>query len=463
MNATNALKAVIALLALYALDSGFAIGRYDIGNSVIGKRKIERSYTVNVKNPIPLREFVTLLSGITKQRIVLMDEGSEKVWFVGKGSLEKILDTVLYPIGYYWEREGDKIVIRKFVSRIWKLYIPKLSSEVTFTAQGTNLSYTYDYTGKLGETIRRILSPFVERGRIEVDPVTGIVSFYGTYKEMKAVEEVLEKLQDMLTQRVVLKMDVYALVLNDEYQTGIDLSMFLRDPTRIGVNLLTSQANSPFSLTFQTTSVEGLLTLLEKFGKVKILESRVFNSITGFPIVMTQVREREYLKETRIGYIAPQQGVGYVVPTLEVRQEKVDEGSQMVLIPQKLSEDRIVLEVAYGNKRINAIERKTFVVQSQETSLESPDVSRSDFSVNSVLEEGQSLVLVSSIMDSEKLSSRGVPFLSRIPVIKHLFGSHYKDKRKVQLIVTITYLGEEYGVGFREEGTTEGRGSYFPK
>lgn len=458
MKTLSTLLVLSTYLVLSASITGAA--RYDI-TSVEIPHKYRTEYKINVKNPIPLREFITLLSSISRERIVLMDEGSERVWFVGKGSVEKILDTVLYPIGYYWEREGDKILIRKYVSKVWKLYIPKLSSQITFKAEGTNLSYTYDYTGKLGETIKRILSPFVEKGRIEIDPVTGIVSFYGTYKEMKAVDEVLEKLQDMLTRKITLKMNVYALILSNEYRTGIDISMLLRNPTRIGINLLTSQSNAPFSLTFQTTGIEGLISLLEKFGEVKLLESRVFNSVTGFPIVMTQVREREYLKETRIGYLAPQQGVGYVIPTLEVKQEKIDEGSQMVLIPQKLGEERIVLEVAYGNKRINTIEKKTFVVQGQQTSLESPDISRSDFSVSSVLRKGQSLVLVSSVVDSKKIFSTGLPFLSRVPFLKYLFGSHYRNKGRIQLFVTITYLGEDYGSGLGETEAEEE--SYFPK
>jgi len=136
-----------------------------------------------------------------------------------------------------------------------------------------------------------------------------------------------------------------------------------------------------------------------------------------------------------------------------------------VLIPQKTNEG-LILEVAYGSKRINEIRQKRFVVQNQETTLESPDVSRSDFSTIANLEEGESVVLVSSVIDTRKRSSEGIPFLIKIPFLKYLFGKHSSFSGKVQLFVAITYLGEEYDFGREglEGGIGEGREEgYFPK
>ncbi|HIQ49418.1 MAG TPA: hypothetical protein EYH58_07310 [Aquifex aeolicus] len=449
MKEMRKVKVVILALALTSVALGGT--RYDIENYSYYSKTENAEISVNVKEPVSLKDFLTLLSGLSGRRIVLMDEGNERVWFVGKGSVEKILDTVLYPIGYYWEREGKKIIVRKYVSKVWRIPFPRFGSSLYFKKDGKILSYDYEYKQALVDSIRKLLLPYAGNARIEVDPYTGMISFYGTYKELKAVEEVIDKIKDAFSETIALRMEVIAVEFSNEHQTGINWNAILRNPTKISLGLSTAK-ELPLTVGVNTYSLEAFLSALERYGKVKVLENKSFVVLSGFPLAFSQTKTFEYVKSVRIGFLAPEQGTGYTIPTVDIQKDKVEEGSHLVFIPQKISDNEILLEVGYASSKLNKLETKTFVAQGQEQTVENPEIVMTDFTLPVTLREGESLTLVSSVIDLTKLRSEGVPLLLKIPLVKYLFGYHSEEKGKVQLIVRITYLGKRLEDLGGEEG-----------
>ena len=400
---------------------------------------------VAVKKPIPLRDFLLLISGLSGKKIILLEGGEEKVWFVGKGSVYDVLDAVVYPAGYFWEERNGKIIVRKFVSGVWRLPFPRLNARLTFSGRRDPLGFVYTVDANFGKTLSEALSAVVVKGKYKVDTSSGIVTFSGPLREKLAVESVIRKMEEILKDRVKLKLIVA--VLNDEYlrRTGIDLATLFRLGGRIALRV-NSPEELPFSLFYDSGNLDFILSALERKGVLEILENREFESVSGIPIVFSQRRVKEYVKSTRIAFFTPVTGTGNqsvsAIPTLEIEKGEISEGSSLVLVPQRISGEKILLELGYSSSTLNELKTEIYQVQGQEQTLQNPDVSHSDFSVSVELPEGKGILLVSSAIDRRKALSEGVPYLHSIPFVGYLFGKKERIKGKVRLLVWVSYAGD---------------------
>jgi general secretion pathway protein D len=54
------------------------------------------------------------------------------------------------------------------------------------------------------------------------------------------------------------------------------------------------------------------------------------------------------------------------------------------------------------------------------------------------VQSGETLLLVGLIRDTEDQSAKGLPFVSRVPILRNLFGSTTNSNNRTELIVLIT-------------------------
>lgn len=413
-------------------------------------KELKKIY-VNVRE-MELRKFIPYLAGLTGERIILMDkDAKEKVSFSGYTTLPSLLDTVLPPLGYWWERDRTGAYrISRNVTRVWKIDLPAVMRELSFRGQkGEGISYSFSYREEVSKTIVSLLQGLIGKaGTVEYNPFTGLLVFHGPLKSARALDPVVGKLSEILKQTIKLRIEIVALRLYKENQTGVNLNSLIRAGFPVGINIQTANPASPFSFSLTTSRAESFFTALEKFGKLRSIDSKEFNVISGFPVVYSTGGKISYLKRVSIAYLQTYQGATTAIPSVNIETGEETSGTDFILIPKKLSDGTLSLEVMFSQKTIDAIEEKTFTVQGQDTTLQLPQVSYSNFQTLSNLEEGEELILVSSVMDLNRSDRQGVPFLIRIPVIRFLFGKSADLSDKVQFIVRVryeeSYTDEEY-------------------
>ena len=403
----------------------------------------EQKIYVNVRD-MELDKFIPYLAGLTGKRIILEDKNAkEKVSFTGWTTLEALLDVVLPPIGYSWERDrSGAIRISKYVTRVWRIDIPSVARKLQFSQgpQSSQVSYNYDFQQEIVKSIRSLLGSLVKEGKVGIDPYLGVITFYGPRKEARAIEPVVSKISEILQDTIKLRIEVVAIRLKREYQTGINLSSLLRMGTNVSLSL-TAPVEAPFAVGFTTSSAEALFSALEKYGEVKSIESREFNVISGFPIVYSSGRKITYLREIRIAYLQVAQGGGTAIPSTSLVQAEENSGTDFILIPRKLENGMLSLDVMFSQKQLDELVERTFKAEGQETTLQQPQISYNSFANLAMLKEGEDLILVSSVMDLNKDDRSGVPFLIRLPVVRFLFGQNSGLSDKVQFVVRVRYEG----------------------
>ena len=426
----------------------FSLGgtRYDpqVAPRIAKERQVQKKIFVNVRD-MELKKFIPYLAGLTQRRIILEDkEAKEKVSFTGWTTLEALLDVVLPPLGYGWEQDRNGAIrISKYVTKVWKVDIPSVARKLQFShgSQSSQVSYNYDFQQKLVDSIRSLLTSLVKEGKVTVDPYLGIVTFYGPRKEAKVLEPVISKISDILKDSIKLKIEVIAIRLRREYQTGINLSSVFSGDIKGQVSFSTASTEAPFTAGFTSSKVEGFISALEQYGEVKAIESREFNVVSGFPIVYSSGRKITYLREVRVAYLQVVQGGTTAIPSVNLIQAEENSGTDFILIPRKLENGTLSLDVMFSQKQLDELIEKTFKTEGQETTLQQPQVSYNSFANLAVLKEGEELILVSSVMDLNKDNRKGLPFFIRIPLLRFLFGQNSELSDKVQFVVRVSYEG----------------------
>jgi general secretion pathway protein D len=133
--------------------------------------------------------------------------------------------------------------------------------------------------------------------QILVHPETGIISVYGKQALHKQVKNILTKINQQARRQTHIEMAIMEVELNDQYQAGIDWSIFEDNNSisqqAIGANL----GAAPRVITNITAVLDGIslnfgARLIEKFGDTKVLSSpqiKLINNQTALLKVVDNV------------------------------------------------------------------------------------------------------------------------------------------------------------------------------
>jgi len=408
----------------------------------------KQKFTLNILNKkikwfkvedATIETFANYLSlAISRPVIVENSDKDDKVTFEGKGKVKEILQQVLFPLDYSYEARNGKIYIYKYQTRFYKLSTPagKLTSSYADKNGSSSTNSTYKLNIEFARKIENILKNFLQnnKSKIVVEPVSGVITVYATRSEIERIEEFLKKFNEKMTDIIKIKLEIIAVQLKDEFSSGIDFSL-LKGDFKSSFSFGSSNA---FSLGFIGSNGNFFINFLKQFGNVKTIETQSFSVVNGFPITLGHLRQINYLRETQIGYITTQAGTT-AIPSLSIRQDKIDEGTTFIIVPKKLEEDLISVNVSFEKNKLNNLETERFTIQGQTTTIQLPDISKDKFTMVSLLKKNESLILVSSSQKLNRKDTSGLPFLVKIPILRYLFGSQFKENAKYQFIVRITY------------------------
>jgi general secretion pathway protein D len=65
-------------------------------------------------------------------------------------------------------------------------------------------------------------------------------------------------------------------------------------------------------------------------------------------------------------------------------------------------------------------------------------INKTEAKTNLVAQDGQTIIIGGLIREDVTRGSAGLPFLSRIPILKYLFGSVTNEKQRTELIILLT-------------------------
>ncbi len=285
---------------------------------------------------------------------------------------------------------------------------------------------------------------------IIINRETGVVIVRARYRIQQEVARFLDQVVSSAQKQVLIEALVVEINLREEFQAGVDwrvvsngsgssnfVQNFSASPvvTRESISEIASPSAilSVFKNSVSGTDITATLSLLEKFGDVKILSSPKINALNNQAAVLKVVDNRVYFS-IGVQRVTTNETLEKLTTTSEIRTVPI--GLVMNVIPYIGQGGEIILNVRPTISRIlgfvtdpnpdlAAIGMRNLVPEIQVREMES---------ILRVKNGG--LVIIGGLMQ-ERVNNQliGIPVLSRIPLLGRLFQYQEEKKEKTELLV----------------------------
>jgi MSHA biogenesis protein MshL len=290
-------------------------------------------------------------------------------------------------------------------------------------------------------TTRRVT--YREAASVIANPETGVISVRATSRQHEKVQEFLDAVVGSARRQVLIEATVVEVLLNENYQAGVDWSRIANGANgvtfnqnlsagRLGQapNFFIGYANSAARF---AGNVAASIRLLDSFGTTRVLSSpklMVLNNQTA----MLKVVDNVVYFSISSSVTATTQGVSE--KTFTTTAHSVPVGFVMSVQPQISDSDSVLINVRPTISRITS-----FVNDPNPDLANANVVSRvpqiQTREMESVLKvsNGQIAVLGGLMQDSVQKQRDGIPVLSRVPVAGDAFSFRNDTNAKTELVI----------------------------
>ena len=363
------------------------------------------------------------------------------------GSLAGLLNQVALRSDLRWSYESGRIKFYRVVSRTMAVKtLPgglKLSSSLSLssTGGGTSSSSTSSdiniWTG-----IEKNLANMVSvSGKLVIDPNTGTVTVRDAFRNVEAVEQYLQSLNQNLMRQVAMTVEVLQVNLKNEFQSGIDWNyvsesmrlgrLQLKAPTAVASAETATSIGLVLNNTAGTTN-QLLFQTLEKFGRVSSAYFTVVTTINRQPVPVGSQTTQSYLKSitpTVLTTVGSTAGTSYGAPSLTPGE--ITTGFSLTLLPILLDSNHVLVECGLSLSTLKSLTSFNSGTGSNLQTIQQPSIGNFGVLQRLVAKSNETIVL--SGFDAEVLQSQQIdPLLQKIP------GSRAGSKDRTTTVVLIT-------------------------
>ncbi len=283
-----------------------------------------------------------------------------------------------------------------------------------------------------------------------ISPETGIVLIRAGRDELNRAADFIERFEGSAQRQVWIEAKIIEVNLFKGYQMGIDWGAVINRGNYYGTlnqrRTLTSPAlgfnpgpvsdtdltstHGAFQIAFSNNVIDTILDALSRQGNIKVLANPRISTLNNEKAVIRVVREETFFNlQSEIA-----QGIGGAITAPTINVQIVPIGIVMDIIPQINQEGDIILSI---NPDISELlEVKRFEVQGAQATQ--PVIDRRSIDTVAKLKDGQSLVIAGIIKEKKQETIRGIPFLSKLPVIGAAFRRTEQRLEKTELVIFIT-------------------------
>lgn len=287
--------------------------------------------------------------------------------------------------------------------------------------------------------------------RIFADEVTNSLIILATPDDYATIVETIKKI-DIVPRQVMIEALIAEITLKDELSLGlawylknINIRAFKSTLTGIiGFNkgsfvdkdgkLITDNAlieglsTSGFSFVATGNNFSGLLNALATDNKLKVLASP--------HILALDNREAKILIGDQVPIVTSitTPGAGQTGATSSTVQYK-DTGVILTVKPQINEGGLVYLDVS---QEVSSAGKITLRAGEENIAQEQVTINKREVKTNLVVQDGNTIVIGGLIQDKATDNRSGIPLLSKIPVLGHLFGTTTKTNDRTELIIMLT-------------------------
>jgi general secretion pathway protein D len=283
--------------------------------------------------------------------------------------------------------------------------------------------------------------------KVATDPNSGIINVFATQREHEQIQAYVDEVLSNAVRQVLIEMSIVEVELSDAYQAGVDWQRVSdaqgagsNGPSVISSFIGGNLAAPPFfSLGYNSTNADGssisaTVRMLETFGDVKVLSSPKIMVLNNQTAVLKVVDEEVYFTVEQEIFQGTDTTLGYTTYTSSVHTVPV--GLVMSVTPQINGADTVSMSVRPTISRITgyATDPVPRLLGSDFDNL-IPQIQVREMESLLQVTNGHTIVMGGLMQNKVDKNNRGIPLLSTLPLVGHLFSYRDDTQTKSELVI----------------------------
>lgn len=419
------------------------------------QEKSRRRYSLSLRDS-EIKEILLALCKESELSLIIDPDVTGKATVELKDvTLIRALDSILKPLGLTYSLDGDFLRVSKpkVETRIFTLnYITSKrtgTSRVAGTVGGgggttttgtvssgqvsaeIKTETTSDLWQEVEAGLKNMLS---ESGKFFVNKMASAIIVMDFPQNLNAIAQFLEAIDGSVQRQVIIEAKIIEVVLSDQFQMGINWSYI---PAISGVTgtlsagaavaqsaVKSAKAAEIFQIGLATSQEKFLLDAMASQGTMKILSAPKISTLNNQQALIKVGREDVFFEVTT------SRTVGQPEETTATPRY-VTVGMVLAVTPQIDKEGQIIMNI-----HPSITERVGEATSRFGDTAPIIDVRETETMVR--VRNGQTIVIAGLLQDKSTNEETGVPLLSDIPVLGHLFKSTKVEKKKTELVILLT-------------------------
>lgn len=294
-------------------------------------------------------------------------------------------------------------------------------------------------------------------GSVSSNKLANIMTIFATQKNHVKVAEYLESVKKHASAQVLIEAKVVEVTLSDQYKTGIDWS-WVRNGREItqtaGGPVIGGAADTTDPLTVIIPSQSSIfggnisanITALEEFGTVKAISSPRINTMNNQKATLNFTQKLVYFTNDTSSNTTTSTAGTNVQNTVTSTKNEEPTGTELTITPSiDLESNEITL---YVNPKITVqsgeVTQTVLIPDPNSTTggfteltNQIPIINTRELTTVAKIKSGSVLVIGGVMNENTTNNDKGIPFISRIPVLGYLFKSTNKDSSVNETVVFV--------------------------
>ena len=302
---------------------------------------------------------------------------------------------------------------------------------------------------------------FRESASVIANPETGVISVRATYRQHMRVREFIDRVMKSAGRQVMIEATIVEVNLSDEYQQGINWSVFRNGlplfqvgpagsamPSGVPVSgIIPSMASITPSFTSiganSTMQLFAALRLLESFGNTKVLSSPKISALNNQAALLKVTEDLVYFT-LKADYVAGNSGFGTI--TITSSPSSVSVGLVLSVLPMIGEGDEVTLMLRPTLSRVSgyvedpAVPIYLAMARNSGTSLSEvssriPQIQTREMESVIKVRSGDTAVLGGLMRDDVSGTTDQTPGIGSVPGLGELFKYKKKASSKSELVI----------------------------